>query len=213
MFSQFVLNLKYVRQIPFVVFRPKMGVGSGIDQLSTHADTIAGSLNRAFQNMRHTQSLSDFAKVGLNTVFVLHHRRATDDFEISNLGQIRQDLILNAISEVSILLVIGEILEWEHGDTFLGNGGVLAWQRAVPAEIGRLSNGDPVEGKDCDKQGNQPATNQRDSALSGKSSFRHGFTNPLLALVRQGWVSHFVIVKIYEADLDAVFHFTLANLV
>src|SRR5258707_2380734 len=105
------------------------------------------------------------------------------------------------------------MLEWEYCDPLLGNDGVPARQRAVPAEIGRLPNGDPVEGKDCDKQGNQPAAHQRDSALSGKSSFRHGSTNPLLASIRQGWVSHFVIVKIYEADLDAVFHFTFANLV
>src|SRR5262245_58870382 len=95
-----------------------MRVGSGIDQLSTHADTIAGSLNRAFQNMRNTQSASDFAKVVLNTVFVPHHRRATDDFEVSNLGQVRPNLIFNAISKVSVLLVITEILEWEHGDGF-----------------------------------------------------------------------------------------------
>src|SRR5438552_14663945 len=98
-----------------------MRVGSGIDQLSTHADTTAGSLNGSFQNMRNTQSRSDLAKVVLSTVFVLHHRRATDDFEISNLGQVHQNLILNAISEVSVLLVITEVLEWEHVDALLWN--------------------------------------------------------------------------------------------
>src|ERR1700739_3507909 len=102
--------------------------------------------------MRNTERVSNFGKVVLKTVFVLHHGRATDDFEIGDLGQIRPNLIFNPISEVSVLLVIAEILKWEHSDAFLGIDSVRAQQCAVSSAIGRISNGDLIQGEDYDNQ-------------------------------------------------------------
>ena len=70
--SHLTFDCKYISEIPIVVFRPKMRVASGIDQLSTHADTIAGSLNGSFQNMRDAQVGCELAQISLPSL-VLHH--------------------------------------------------------------------------------------------------------------------------------------------
>ena len=59
--------------------------------------------------------------------FVLHHRCAADDFEVGNASQVGKNLILYTISEISVLLIIAQVLEGEHGDALFSNGRAGLW--------------------------------------------------------------------------------------
>ena len=67
--------------------------------------------------MRYAECRADFAKVALGTGFVLHHRCAANHFQGGNSGKASEDFILDAISKVSILFLVTQILEREHCDT------------------------------------------------------------------------------------------------
>ena len=45
-------------------------------------------------------------------------RRPRNDFEIGNLSQARQDLVLDTIGEVSVGLFFAAIFKWQHRDAF-----------------------------------------------------------------------------------------------
>ena len=49
---------------------------------------------------------------------ILPNRSAADDFEIGNLRQVRQNIVLHAVGKIGVLLVITEIFKRQHGDTF-----------------------------------------------------------------------------------------------
>jgi hypothetical protein len=78
-------------------------------------------LDRAFKNVSDTECFADFAEVALDNVFVLHYRRAADDFEVGHLSEIGQDFVLNAIGEVGILFVVAKIFERKDSDALVRN--------------------------------------------------------------------------------------------
>ncbi len=50
-FGNFALNGKDIVQRPMIIFRPKMRVGSGVDQLGAHPDAICCALDVPFQDV------------------------------------------------------------------------------------------------------------------------------------------------------------------
>ena len=66
--------------------------------------------------MGDAKRFRDFSQVTVNAVFILHHRSPADHFEVGNFGQIGENLVLHAISEVSVLFIITQIFEGQHGD-------------------------------------------------------------------------------------------------
>src|SRR5207253_1718308 len=72
--------------------------------------------------MRNTELLGDLAQIAHDSALVLHHRCAADDFEVGNLSKVGKNLILYTISEVSVLFIIAQVLEGQHGDALLGTG-------------------------------------------------------------------------------------------
>src|SRR5438046_7373303 len=53
--------------------------------------------------------------------FVMLRGCARDDLKISNLGQTRQDLVLDAFGKVGVRLVFAQIFERQYGDTLFRN--------------------------------------------------------------------------------------------
>src|SRR6266852_4701119 len=98
-----------------------MRVGPSINQLRADANSRARALDRAFKNVSDTECFAYFAEIALDAVFVLHHRRAADDFEVSHLREIGQDFVLNTIGEVGILFVVAEIFKRKNSDAFVRN--------------------------------------------------------------------------------------------
>ncbi len=76
-----------------------------------------GAPHRSFQNVRHAQRLTDFAQIA-RARFVLPHRSAADDFQVGDLGQVREDIILDAVREILVLLIVAQIFERQDRDAF-----------------------------------------------------------------------------------------------
>ena len=53
---------------------------------------------------------------------VLRHTRSADHFQIGDLGQIRENFILNAVGKKRVLLVIAQIFKRKDRDAFLRDG-------------------------------------------------------------------------------------------
>src|SRR2546421_10373343 len=97
-----------------------MRIGAGVDQLHVYAHLIAGLLNSSFQHGSDAQLLRDRFQV-FRLALVLRGRGVGDDLKVSDRRQLRQDFILNAIGEVSVVLVAAQVLEWQNGDAFRRN--------------------------------------------------------------------------------------------
>ncbi len=52
--------------------------------------------------------------------FVFGRRERRGDFEIADAGQFGQDLILNAVSEISVGFLLAQVLERQYSDRFSG---------------------------------------------------------------------------------------------
>jgi hypothetical protein len=61
--------------------------------------------------MGDAELLTNFAQVAGRSALVLHHAGAANHFEIRNLGQVGQNLVLHAIGEESILFLIAQVFE------------------------------------------------------------------------------------------------------
>ena len=119
--GQLAFDCEYVRDIAIVPFRPKVAVRSRFDQLSADAHPAAGTLHAAFQHVRYAKRLGDLAQITLYTDFVLHCRRAANDFQVGYFRQASQDFVLHAICEVSVLFFAAQVFEGKHGDALFGN--------------------------------------------------------------------------------------------
>ena len=86
-----------------VVFRPEMLVRFRIDQLHIDTHLLTRALYCALQDGRHTKLGADFAQV-LGGVTVFHHGGARDHFELANLGQLCQQVIVHAVGEEPVIL-------------------------------------------------------------------------------------------------------------
>src|SRR5262245_14691232 len=87
-----------------------------VDQLHAHSHTIANATNTAFQKRAHSERFADFAGVAYTVAAIGHDRHARDDFQIADLREIRQDVVLYAIGEISVFLFIAQILKRQNGD-------------------------------------------------------------------------------------------------
>ena len=115
---QFAFDRKYVGDFAIVMFRPK-------DALSVLA-SINWALTRTRSPERWTVpsnicatpsalAISRRLRLTLFLYCITDVRLIT--FRSATLGQISENLVLHAISEVSILFLITQIFEREHGDT------------------------------------------------------------------------------------------------
>ena len=107
-----------VRQGAVVNFRPDVSVRQRVDQLHIYADAIAHFLDTSFQDESDAELLCDLHQI-FGGAFVALRRSARDHFQVIDLGQAREDFILNAVSEIRIRLIFAPIVEWQHGDRFV----------------------------------------------------------------------------------------------
>ena len=89
-----------------------------IDQLHIDANTVPGTADAAFQNVGNTKRLPDFAQI-LRLAAVGHHRCARNYLQIADLRQVRQNIVLNSVGEVSVLFFVAQVFKWEHCDRFI----------------------------------------------------------------------------------------------
>ena len=152
---QFALDREHVGQLAIVHLRPQMFVVGGVDQLHVDPHALPFPAHASFQDRPDVQRLSDFAQVVLLSA-IRHHRGARDNFQVGDAGEVRQDIVLNAVGEVGVLRVGAKIIERQHRDRFVELPGGRAWDQEV---AGDKSDGQTErrEGKDifspCGKGG------------------------------------------------------------
>ena len=52
---------------------------------------------------------------------MLHHGSAADDFQVRDLCQVGQNLVLHAVSEIAVLLIATQIFKRQYRDAFFGS--------------------------------------------------------------------------------------------
>ena len=95
-----------------------MGIGARVDELGIDAKAIACALNRPLHDIADAKLAPDLANIAFGAGLVLTHTRVTYHFQIRNLGQIGEDLILHAVSEVSVVAIVTQSRKWQDSDGF-----------------------------------------------------------------------------------------------
>ena len=117
---QFTLQREQIGNLAIECFSPKLGIAPRINQLSIHPDAIAGPACRALKNMCYSQCQSDFTQIARAALELLY-RGAADDLKVSDLGQVRENVIVYAGREVFVLSVVTQIFERKNGNAFFRN--------------------------------------------------------------------------------------------
>ena len=95
-----------------------MLVVRGIDELHVNPHAIAFPAHTSFQNGADVEGFADLARI-MRLPAIRHDRGARDHFQVADLGQVRQEIVLDAVSEIGVLRVVAEIRERQDGDRFL----------------------------------------------------------------------------------------------
>src|SRR6266550_1608203 len=102
-----------------------MGIIRGSYQLHIDAHLIICFLDATFQEIGDAELVRNLSEI-LRCVFITLCGRARDHFEIPNLGKASKNLILDAVSEISVRFVFTAILKWQNGDGFF----IWRWPRS-----------------------------------------------------------------------------------
>src|SRR5205807_7303787 len=190
-----------------------MPISAGINELGTDANSPAGALDRAFKNVSDTECLADFPKVALDAVFVLHHGGAADDFEVGDLCEIGQDLVLNTIGKVGVLFVVAEIFKREDSDAFIRNCG---------SQVAKCFTADRAMAKeDCETDRERTSGEKerrcRRPARPARRCNRTDWpcflpTLSALKFFRHLRITETIFAKINEMKSQAMFYFALAQI-
>src|SRR4030095_1497130 len=70
--------------------------------------------------MCNSKCPSDLTQIARATLELLH-RGAANHFEVCDLCQAREYVVVNAGREVFVLFIITQIFEWQNRNTFFGN--------------------------------------------------------------------------------------------
>ena len=106
------LDSKNVREVAVIGLTPQVRVVAGIDQLRIDSHMIRNALHAPFQNIGDTKFLGDLAKIARCRILVLHHACAANYLQITYLGEIGKDFVLDTVGKVGIGLFLAPIFEW-----------------------------------------------------------------------------------------------------
>ena len=93
------LDCEQIIQIAIVLLGPDVRVRARVDQLRVETEMRARSANAALQHMRYAQIISDLTQISFATI--IHHTGPADDFQIGDLRQLGQNVVLHTIGEGS----------------------------------------------------------------------------------------------------------------
>ena len=96
-----------------VGFCPQVNIGCAVNQLHIDAYLVAGTLHATFQYNCGTQFAGNL-RDGQLGIDIVHHRCARDHFEASDLRQLGEQIVMDAIDKISILRVAAAIAKWQH---------------------------------------------------------------------------------------------------
>ena len=82
------------------------------DELHIDVHGVARSLHRALENLGDAELLCDFPQV-LRLGPIAGRRRARDDLERADLGELRQNFVLNTFGKKRVVLIAAQIFKWK----------------------------------------------------------------------------------------------------
>jgi hypothetical protein len=102
---------------------PDVFVPGGVDELGRDAKPVLDPLDGGFQDETHSQLGPDLPDA-LRGRPVPHHRRTGENPEPPDLGELRQDLLVDTVGQVGVVRVGTEVHEGEnrHRRPFVGEG-------------------------------------------------------------------------------------------
>ena len=114
-FRNLALDRENVGQFSIVCVRPKMRVGESINELHIHANLIVCFLHAAFENIRDAELLRNLREI-IRRTFEMLSGCARNHFQIGDLGQPCENLILHPFGKKRVGFVFAQILERQHSD-------------------------------------------------------------------------------------------------
>ena len=165
------LDREHIREIAIVTLGPDVLVVQRVDELHIHVHAVAGLLHAPFEDRRDAERFADFPHVYF-FVAIWGHRGARDHFQVADLREVCENVVLDAVGEVGVLLVVAAVFEGQDSDRFvhLARGSAREQEKA-----GRGGDDDP----DADKRHDvTPSTRGRRRAGRRANSFRSNFQRP-----------------------------------
>src|SRR4029453_1418433 len=89
------LDCEQIIQIAVVFLSPDVGVGASVDQLRIQVNPISAPACASLQHVGHAKCIADLADISLAAIF--HHAGPADYFEVVDLGQLGQNVVLHTI--------------------------------------------------------------------------------------------------------------------
>src|SRR6266498_5216801 len=109
------LDCEQVIQIAVVLFDPDVGISPRVDQLRVQMKMRTGPADAALQNVRYPQLVTDLTEISFATV--IHHAGPADDFEIGDLRQLGQNVVLNTVGKGWVLFLLAQVFKWQYGNS------------------------------------------------------------------------------------------------
>ena len=183
--------------------------------MRAYSHAAAHSLHSSFDDVRDTEGLSDLTQVSLDPSFVLHDRRAADDLQVGDLGQIGEDFVLDAVREITVLLVITEILKRQNGNAFRRNRSSGTNLRSSSIDGSTPQNNKEAERQSANRQKQSDYEQRFRPTRRINRMNRNGLLPPFAALefFRHFTVPEAVLIEINQAQPQSMFHFALAQIV
>jgi len=110
-----VLHGEDIGKVTVEAFGPDVACGGGVDQLGIYAHPAACPPSAALQHVSDAQLAGDLANIS-RSALVGEGRVPGDDEEAGNLRQIGDQVVGQAVGEISLLLIGTQVLERQHGD-------------------------------------------------------------------------------------------------
>ena len=96
------LDCEQIIQIAVVFLGPNVGVGARVDQLRIQVNPITAPACASFQHVRHAKRIADLTHISFAAIF--HHAGPADDFQVGDLRQLGQNVVLHTIGEDGVIL-------------------------------------------------------------------------------------------------------------
>src|SRR5258707_4934820 len=81
---------------------------------------ISVTTDGSFQHVRYAQRICNLTQITFVIRPILHYRGPANDFELSNLREIIEDLALHPISEIDVNFICADVLERKDRNALFG---------------------------------------------------------------------------------------------
>src|SRR5439155_570491 len=109
-FSDLTLDAKDVSQPPIIGLGPEVGIGLRVNQLNIDSHLIGRFLDATLKNVRYPKLLRDLGEIPRFALIPLSGS-TRNYFYVRDLGQTRQDLLLNTVCKIGVIRIAAKILK------------------------------------------------------------------------------------------------------